>query len=389
MNPLEGLLLYCLFDHHLTTSYNMHTVLRDHVATTRSFGSLRVAEFDRKPTALEFMQLVAENRPAIFRNTDVDDWSAMESFMDRDRLCEMVQNNVKVAITPNGLADAVVDGTFCLPHEESMPLREFFDRLDAEDPNTPQSVHYIQSQNNNMREDGDFTKLFGEVPDNIDFATEALGAMPDAINFWCGSRHAVTSFHKDHYENIYTVITGTKIFSLIPPTESWALNERTFPTSQYVLNETTQSWSESPVFLDPDTYDITTDSTAGHPRMQTRWCGLNPTSEPDATTFRDRTGVPAGREYVRVVLERGDMLYLPALWAHRVEQGEGTVAVNYWYDFGFGRTWGASLLVRRLAAEAGVMEFDEEMGGEEEEEVVVSEEDLFRFAEMQNAVNGL
>lgn len=29
----------------------------------------------------------------------------------------------------------------------------------------------------------------------------------------------VTSLHKDHYENIYVVIRGTKHFTLYPPTE--------------------------------------------------------------------------------------------------------------------------------------------------------------------------
>ncbi|KAJ3281290.1 JmjC domain-containing protein 7, partial [Rhizoclosmatium sp. JEL0117] len=241
-------------------------VLRIHSQTFRSFGGHTLASFEGSPSPLAFAKLVAENRPALFRNSNVEDWPAMESFGNRSQLVDLIgsDRNVKVAVTPNGLADAVIDGTFVLPHEESMPIEEFFDRLDAEDPSNPQAVHYIQSQNNNMRGDGDFAKLFEQVPEHIDFATEALGAMPDAVNFWCGSRHAVTSFHKDHYENIYIVITGSKTFTLIPPSESWALEERTFPTSKYTPTET-GSWTQEEVYMDPKTYDTTTDASQSHP----------------------------------------------------------------------------------------------------------------------------
>ncbi|KAI9326025.1 cupin-like domain-containing protein [Obelidium mucronatum] len=378
---------------------NPISILKSHVSTTREFGSLQITEFDRKPTAIEFLHLVSENKPAIFKNTDVEDWKAMESFTDRNRVKEMVDSNVTVSVTPNGFADAVIDGTFCLPHEVSMSMGEFFKALDLEDATAPHAVHYIQSQNNNMREGGDFTQLFAQVPPDIDFATEALGILPDAVNFWCGSRHSVTSFHKDHYENLYVVITGSKTFTLIPPSESWALEERTFPTSKYTpaviqkpttkkteATATTTEWKTEPVFMDPNTCDITTDEA--HPRMMTRWCSLDPTREPDAAIFRERIGYTKKRGLVlTVTLERGDMLYLPSLWAHKVEQGDKTMAVNYWYDMSFGKTYQMHRLLRMLAADAGYMEPDEDINetdGEEDDEEELDEMEMRRraFTEM-------
>ncbi|KAK7880072.1 hypothetical protein WMY93_033264 [Mugilogobius chulae] len=47
----------------------------------------------------------------------------------------------------------------------------------------------------------------------------ALGKTPDAVNFWLGEENAVTSMHKDHYENLYCVISGEKHFLLLPPTD--------------------------------------------------------------------------------------------------------------------------------------------------------------------------
>ena len=45
------------------------------------------------------------------------------------------------------------------------------------------------------------------------------GKVPDAVNLWMGDEGAVTSMHKDHYENLYCVVAGAKTFTLIPPTD--------------------------------------------------------------------------------------------------------------------------------------------------------------------------
>jgi jumonji domain-containing protein 7 len=63
--------------------------------------------------------------------------------------------------------------------------------------------------------------------------------MPDAVNLWIGDDKSVTTIHsgeylspsrnhimtmfEDPYENIYQVIRGRKLFTLLPPTDSWAL----------------------------------------------------------------------------------------------------------------------------------------------------------------------
>ncbi|KAJ3032579.1 hypothetical protein HDU99_010918 [Rhizoclosmatium hyalinum] len=117
----------------------------------------------------------------------------------------------------------------------------------------------------------------------------------------------------------------------------------------------------------------------------TRWCSLDPTRDEDLETFTDRIGFTAYKSpFLTVTLERGDMLYLPALWAHKVEQGSGTIAVNYWYDFSFGGSlYLLHRMLRGLAADAGYMERDEDIDGDddddddgEEEDVDVDEETL-------------
>ncbi|KAJ3407986.1 JmjC domain-containing protein 7, partial [Chytridiales sp. JEL 0842] len=176
------------------------------------------------------MRLVAENRPAVFEGAvdeHDEDWPAMRKWVQEGYLSQVMGDQlVTVAVTPNGLADGVVDGMFCLPHEAKMTMQEFISvsgksgepsRNWTPGAATSSPVYYLQSQNNNMHEE--LSRLLKDVPNSIAFADEALGDAPEAVNFWMGSRHAVTSAHKDHYENLYVVISGEKTFTLIPPSE--------------------------------------------------------------------------------------------------------------------------------------------------------------------------
>lgn len=80
------------------------------------------------------------------------------------------------------------------------------------------------------------------------------------------------------------------------------------------------------------------------------------TYTPFATWDPDKPGVDTTpySKYsrpLRITLEEGDMLYLPALWYHKVRQScnqEGICcAVNYWYDLDFsGGFWSMANFVR-------------------------------------------
>ncbi|KAL5213704.1 hypothetical protein ABZP36_002856 [Zizania latifolia] len=76
-------------------------------------------------------------------------------------------------------------------------------------------VAYAQQQYDCLR--GEYTAIAGDVDAHVPWATEALGCLPVAINLWIGSAYSQTSFHKDHYDNIYVVVFGQKHFLLLPP----------------------------------------------------------------------------------------------------------------------------------------------------------------------------
>jgi jumonji domain-containing protein 7 len=99
----------------------------------------------------------------------------------------------------------------------------------------------LQSQNSNLTEDnngsGDFSPLLedlriddgkGHLTSNLTWADGALGKKPEAVNLWIGTEKSRTSMHRDHYENLFTVLRGTKIFTLFPPSEAYFLCDGTY-----------------------------------------------------------------------------------------------------------------------------------------------------------------
>ncbi len=98
-----------------------------------------------------------------------------------------------MSVTPSGYADAIHgDGKgeqlFVMPHEERTSMADFLRILARPEDFT--GVYYVQSQNDNMGED--FAPLRGDVGE-LQWAREAFGRPPDAVNFWMGDQRAVTS----------------------------------------------------------------------------------------------------------------------------------------------------------------------------------------------------
>lgn len=80
----------------------------------------------------------------------------------------------------------------------------------------------------------------------------------------------------------------------------------------------------------------------------------SPASKPQETRFGG--GCPRFHEKPRplqVTLHAGDVLYLPAMWYHYVEQDEGSedaaIAVNWWFDMRFDERYAQHQLLDRLS----------------------------------------
>lgn len=92
-------------------------------------------------------------------------------------------------------------------------------------------VGYLQQQNDCFR--SEYEALSQDCDSDFAWATEAFGCLPEAVNLWIGNELSETSFHKDHYENIYAVVSGEKHFLLLPPTDVHRMYIREYLAAEY------------------------------------------------------------------------------------------------------------------------------------------------------------
>ncbi|OSD04660.1 Clavaminate synthase-like protein [Trametes coccinea BRFM310] len=296
------------------------------------------------PTPLEFSRMVHISRPILMRGSAIPSLSDAAAWSKPWLADKMGDRDISVAVTPNGRADAVTRGPdnklyFAEPLTQKMSVQALLRSLSSDGPpaadasqdaRTSQAeVHYLQSQNGNLfsnryyelrgdsEDPSEFEPLREYIPSEISWCSDALDRNPDAVNLWIGDEKSVTSIHSDPYENIYTVLRGSKQFTLLPPTEGWCLKERRYPHATYVRSPVTSQLELVP-------------SPAETPLV--RWSSVTDPTDP--------TALPAEAHPIHITVNAGETLYLPAGWWHYVCQRGFTVAVNYWYDMeGRGMSW--------------------------------------------------
>jgi len=261
---------------------------------------------------------VVPSRPAVFRGAvererwRTSPWANAEYLEERVGDCE-----VTVAFTPDGYADALVHDkgsgreVFAQPFERTMKFAEFLAALKGREDGG--GVPYLSAQNSSLS--SELPALLEDCGVDVPFATEAFGSPPEAVNIWIGDERSVTTMHRDHYENLYFVVTGIKTFMLLPPTDSFRLGMRSAPAARYDRG------------LKLDVED---------PLRLVRWCPIYPNSPPSA--------YGPGPPPMQVTVRAGEALYLPAMWLHAVSQasdedGHPCIAINYWYGMDMCHTY--------------------------------------------------
>uniref|UniRef100_A0A1I8NEN2 JmjC domain-containing protein n=1 Tax=Musca domestica TaxID=7370 RepID=A0A1I8NEN2_MUSDO len=285
-----------------------------------------ISELNALPDTLEFCrEYYAKQKPVIFRNV-LSSWKALHKWTPEYFKQQMGSKLVDVAVTPNGYADGLavrhVDKKeyFVLPYEEKITMESFLERLD--DPTG--AVYYIQKQNSNFTTD--FPELKEDIdPEIFEFAQKCFNKPPDAVNFWMGDEKAITSMHKDPYDNIYCVISGHKDFILFPPHCLPWIPKTLYPTGVYKRNENNQYYIE-PVLEEHYNDEGEVESIGPEPLL-TEWISIDPLA-PDLAKYPQYSKIKP----LHVRLNAGDVLFLPNYWYHHVRQSHKCIAVNFWYD---------------------------------------------------------
>jgi jumonji domain-containing protein 7 len=257
----------------------------------------------------------------------------------------MKGEKVQVAITPHGNADSIVqlsDGgsVFVKPYEITEPFEQAVLEIYNQEKYQKADVatRYLQTQNDNLR--GEYAKIFADVQDPIPWAREALEQDPDAVNFWLGNSYSVSATHKDNYENIYFQVCGKKHFVLMPPVEAPCVNERSVLAATYQPRDASTKSSD----LRKKDLQIHIDE----PEVYIPSVTWDPDEPLHNTTPYSEYARP-----LRVTLDAGDTLYLPALWYHKVSQSCGadhiSCSINYWYDLEYSGTfWSTAKFVQNI-----------------------------------------
>lgn len=138
--------------------------------------------------------------------------------------------------------------------------------------------------------------------------------------------------HKDPYENIYCVISGYKDFILIPPTDMHLVPRKQYPSAIYETDED-GAMKIKPLFNEC------------HKPIMIDWISIDPL-QPDLKNYPnyDKTNV------YRVRVNAGDILYLPSLWFHHVQQSHKCIAINYWYDMDYDSRYCYYKMMEKLCA---------------------------------------
>ncbi|XP_005751823.1 bifunctional peptidase and (3S)-lysyl hydroxylase JMJD7 [Pundamilia nyererei] len=269
-----------------------------------------VPYLDGPPEPLQFhCDWIAPNKPCIIRNA-FSHWPALAKWSP-DYLREKVGSKViSVAVTPNGYADAVNGDRFVMPEERQMSFSSVLDIIEGK-VDKGGGVFYVQKQCSNLLQE--LPELTADVQPHIAWMSTALGKLPDAVNFWLGEANAITSMHKDHYENLYCVVSGEKHFVLMPPTDRPFIPYGLFQPAVYHQR-------------DDGEFEVIDQSDS----EMVPWIPLDPLN-PDLERFPQyRRARP-----LHCSVKAGEMLYLPSLWFHHVQQSHGCIAVNFWYDMDY------------------------------------------------------
>ncbi|KAK3029740.1 hypothetical protein RJ639_038017 [Escallonia herrerae] len=264
------------------------------------------AQIDRlpgPPTPLGFLRdYVSPSKPCII-SAATKHWPAAALWPSTAHLLRALSSSppVSLHLTPNGRADSLAPHPslpspslcFASAHVAPTPFPHALAAIQSSDLHAG-FVAYAQQQNDCFR--SEYSALGDDVEAHVPWASEALGCMPEAVNLWIGNGSSETSFHKDHYENLYAVVTGEKHFLLLPPTDVHRMYIREYPAAQYKYSPDKEEFKlelEDPVRYVP-------------------WCSVNPHPSPE-TKEQEMAEFPLyfdGPKPFECTVKAGEILYL-------------------------------------------------------------------------------
>lgn len=288
-----------------------------------------------------------------------------------------LHSNGKAPVSPKEIRERIFFGITNSDIGKDTNLHDSTKDEAAEDePEEGPAVLYYSRQNDCLRRElGPLWECLlrdHHLPTAFSWAEQAFGTGPaDAVNLWMGNERAVSSMHKDHYENLFYVAAGEKVFTLCPPADAPFLYERPVPSGRFVSSEGVPVSKNGVGGGGSTSWKVRPDCSNKPERDEPRHPQRVPWIAADVTQLWNDGG-GAGNQYLRefpllryahprtIRVRAGELLYLPALWFHRVTQSCETIGINYWYDMKFeGPSWCYFHLLQQLVPVIAVQDEEE------------------------------
>lgn len=297
------------------------------------------------PTPLQFLRDYANLYHPVIITGIIDHWPALDWNMESISEC-FGDQLVNVNLTPDGKGDIVknISGirSFVYPAEVDMTMKTFMNMI--QNPSEDDAVPYLSQQDDNLRKH--FPYMMKDIEDSLPLAEALVGlSSPEAVNLWIGDQRAVSSLHKDHFENFYAVVVGEKSFILLPPTDIVHLKEIECPALEYILLSSKHGVADKIKQTDLELRSVRKGDA--HRSDYVTWIVDDLIELTDQQSVFS-SGQPTLTHPIHIHVQAGEVLYLPAMWYHQVSQTCPTIAVNYWYDQRFDFRYVFANLSRQL-----------------------------------------
>ena len=269
-----------------------------------------------------FDEYVLRSRPTLFKEA-ARDWPAMAKWSQSYLRGVLSASPVGVKIAPGGVFEGVEP--LSLWPDTSRPPQRVLDRLVVTDLVTVRPHHwsttfevFLDRMLNSGEATASFYLEYFELRLLQAIARDAPRFLFDSpllherTNLWIGDGLTQGKLHFDPHENLLSVVDGAKEFILFPPCS--------------------KGMYEGHIRQATLTYDFERDQFSRETLEEATSMVMSPVDLDDPSPSRFPLFNP--EEAIRVTVERGDVLFLPAWWWHEVHSSphQGwNVAVNFWF----------------------------------------------------------
>ncbi|MFD1613970.1 cupin-like domain-containing protein [Gelatiniphilus marinus] len=137
----------------------------------------------------------------------------------------------------------------------------------------------------------DIFKFYPHLKEDIDFSLFEKHTKENVVNAWIGPPNTISGFHADTANNVYAQIKGRKMFIIC----STAFNKTMYPSKKHIYGAVASN------------VDINNFDASKYPEFK-------------------------NNKFISVVLEPGDVLYVPQNWWHYVQALDYSISIS---NFGY------------------------------------------------------